>query len=332
MSNWLITGGCGFIGRNLIQKLLSDSEAAIRVLDNETVCDMKDLQQIFPVERVAEGNILPAKGKVQLLSGDIRDNKVAAEACHGMDIVVHLAANTGVPKSVANPELDFETNAMGTFNMLEATRHQGLKRFIFASSGAPAGTAKPPVTEKSLPEPISPYGASKLAGEGYCSAYHHCFGLDTVALRFSNVYGPYSSHKTSVVAKLLSAISIGEDWTIYGDGTQTRDFLYVDDLVEAILLAAYTRGIGGHAFQIATGVEHSLRDLMDIIQKSLAKRGLSSGKIIHENSRQGDMPRNYADPSKAAKMLGWKAETNLEDGIRETVDWFFKTSGGHTTK
>lgn len=324
MSNWLITGGCGFIGKNLIQKLLAGQDVGIRVLDNETVGNIIDLQQICHVNNIYTGDSLPAKGEVQLLSGDIRDKNAVAEACRGMDIIVHLAANTGVPKSVANPGLDFESNVIGTFHMLEAARQERIKSFIFASSGAPAGNAKPPVTEKSLPEPISPYGASKLAGEGYCSAYHHCFGLNTVALRFSNVYGPYSRHKTSVVAKLLSAISRGEDWTIYGDGTQTRDFLYVDDLVQAILLAASTKGIGGEAFQISTGVEHSLRDLIDIIQTALAKRGLDTKKIIYESPRHGDMARNYADPSKAAKILGWKAQTSLEAGIERTVDFFFE--------
>lgn len=323
MARWLITGGCGFIGRNLVRKLSSDKSASICILDNETVCDINDLNQICQVEYAPAGNRI--SGKVQLISGDVRDKNAVAEACRDIDIIVHLAANTGVPKSVANPELDFESNVLGTFRMLEAARQAGVKRFIFASSGAPAGNAKPPVTEKSPAQPISPYGASKLAGEGYCSAYYHCFGLDTVALRFSNVYGPYSRHKTSVVARLLSAISRGEDWTIYGDGTQTRDFLYVEDLVQAILLAASTRNIGGQAFQISTGVEHSLRELTGIIQNILEKRGLPYGKIIYENPRPGDMPRNYADPAKAAKILGWQAGTDIENGIEQTVDFFFKS-------
>lgn len=324
MLNWLITGGCGFIGRNLIQTLLKEGNAAVRVLDNETVCSMNDLQAICQISRISSGKQPPQRGNVQLLSGDICDARMSKEACRHMDIIVHLAANTGVPKSVANPELDFESNAGGTFRMLEAARQSGIKRFIFATSGAPAGNAQPPITEQSFLEPISPYGASKLAGEGYCSAYHHCFGLDTVALRFSNVYGPYSRHKTSVVAKLLSACSEGKDWPIYGDGTQTRDFLYVDDLVQAIILAASKSGIGGNTFQISTGVEHSLRQLVDIIQAALKKRGLASGKLIYEKPRPGDMLRNYADPAKAYKVLGWQAKTPLEAGIEQTVDFFFK--------
>lgn len=327
MSTWLITGGCGFIGRNLIARL-GGTDARIRVLDNCAVCGPQDLRKVCAVTEGADGAALPEPGVVQFMQGDIRDERAAQNACRNVDIIVHLAANTGVPKSVADPALDFQCNALGTFQMLEGARREGARRFIFASSGAPAGNATPPVTETTVPRPISPYGASKLAGEGYCSAYAHCFGVDAVALRFSNVYGPWSSHKTSVVAKLIRAALRGQEWEIYGDGSQTRDFLYVEDLVSAILAAAETDGVGGEAFQISTGREHTLLELAASLRTALTARGVSVPLVEHAAPRLGDMPRNYADPAKASAMLGWRPRTGLEDGIWATVNWFL-ASGGH---
>lgn len=321
MSNWLITGGCGFIGRNLVLRLLKMG-AGIRVLDNCAVCGPADLGAVCSFTGIEGGGNRPEPGDVQFMKGDIRSEKDALEACLGMDVIVHLAANTGVPKSVADPVLDFQANALGTFQMLEAARTVKTKKFIFASSGAPAGNATPPVNEKMPPKPISPYGASKLAGEGYCSAYNHCFGLDTVSLRFSNVYGPWSAHKTSVVAKLITGALAGREWEIYGDGSQTRDFLHVDDLVNAICLAAETAGAGGEVFQIATGKEHTLVQLVEHLRAAMLEKGIQSPELRYESPRMGDMPRNYADPSKAREVLGWKAEIDLEDGLRETMEWY----------
>lgn len=321
MSNWLISGGCGFIGKNLIPRLLAAGES-VRVFDNCSVCGTDDLACVCKFEEIDEGAEAPKKGLVQFVRGDIRKPESLRHACSDMDIFVHLAANTGVPKSVANPELDFDVNARGTFNALEAAHIAGVKRFIFASSGAPAGNAKPPVTEETVPHPISPYGASKLAGEGYCSAWHHCFGLETVALRFSNVYGPWSGHKTSVIAKFLNAALSGKDWEIYGDGSQTRDFIYVGDLVEAILRAAWAPGIGGEIFQISTGQETSLAELAALLASALKKAGLSAPAGRMGEPRLGDMPKNYALPAKAAQTLGWRARTDLKEGISKTVKWY----------
>lgn len=321
MANWLISGGCGFIGRNLILRLLAEGET-IRVIDNCSVCGADDLARVCAVKEIGSGAKAPQKGIVQLVRGDIRDLATLREACLDMDIFVHLAANTGVPNSVANPDIDFEANTRGTFNALRASHDAGMKRFIFASSGAPAGNAKPPVTEETVPHPISPYGASKLAGEAYCSAWHHCFGLATVALRFSNVYGPWSGHKTSVVAKFLNAALSGKDWEIYGDGSQTRDFIYVDDLVEAIARAAQTPGIGGEIFQISTGHETSLAELAACLASTLKKAGVPAPSIRLEKARPGDMPKNYALPAKAIQMLDWRAQTDLQKGISKTFEWY----------
>ena len=183
--NWLITGGCGFIGVNLIEKLLSfRKDINIRVLDNLSVGKREDLKEVTKFREINSSNIKGSPEGVELLIGDIRDFETCLSACKGIDVVVHLAANTGVEPSIKNPRMDMEANVIGTFNMLEASRKNNVKKFVFASSNAPLGKADPPVNEDTAPKPLSPYGASKLAGEGYCLAYYHSFGLNTVVLRF----------------------------------------------------------------------------------------------------------------------------------------------------
>lgn len=319
---WLITGGCGFIGRNLIRRLQRESDIGIRVLDNGSVCCGRDLAELCAYTSVSDGALAPSAGQVQLFSGDISNVKDVDQAMRHMDVIVHLAANTGVPASVATPFQDFQNNVLGTFTLLNSARTHNVRRFIFASSGAPTGNAVPPITEKAVAAPVSPYGASKLAGEGYCSAWFHCYGLETVALRFSNVYGPYSRHKTSVVAKFINAALRGEEWLVFGDGKQTRDFLFVDDLVEAIWLAAIKPNVGGEIFQISTGVEHSLHALTEALRHALTACGLKAVPVHHEAIRLGDIVRNFADPSKAERMLGWKAAVPLSEGLARTVRWF----------
>jgi UDP-glucose 4-epimerase len=242
----------------------------------------------------------------------------------GIETVVHLAASTGVPASVENPVFDMENNVIGTFNMLDAARQNAVKKFIFASSGASIGECAPPIHEEMIPHPVSPYGASKLAGEGYCSAYYHIFGIDTAVLRFSNVYGPSSNHKNSVVAKFIRQAIKGETLEIYGDGRQTRDFIYIQDLIEAIILAVKIDCAGGETFQIATSIETTLGKLTDELIPILNKSGIRNIEVFHSFPRPGDVLRNYSDTSKAREMLGWKARVNLTNGLRHTVDWFMK--------
>ncbi len=178
--NRLITGVCGFIEVNLIEKLLNlGKDINIRVLDNLSVGQREDLKEVTEFREVNSENIKSSPQGVELLVGDIRDFDTCLSACKGIDVVVHLAANTGVEPSIKNPRMDMEANVIGTFNMLEASRQNNVKKFVFASSNAPLGKAEPPVNEETAPKPLSPYGASKLAGEGYCLAYYHSFGLNT---------------------------------------------------------------------------------------------------------------------------------------------------------
>lgn len=350
--NWLITGGCGFIGTALISSILQENpDARIRVLDNLSGGSREDLARICEFDEITQDKLDPASGAsmessgVELLPGDIRDATLTRDAASGMDCIVHLAANTGVGPSVEYPVKDMESNVQGTLNMLEAARKHSVSAFIFASSSAPVGETDPPVHEEIAPHPVSPYGASKLAGEGYCSAYYRTFGVNTVALRFGNVYGPGSTHKSSVVAKFIKQALQGETCVIYGDGTQTRDFIYIDDLVRAIFKAALfenspsvsssssqptayslqptTSPPWGEIFQIATNKEHTVNEMAEMLSSQLQRHGINMN-LEHGDPMVGDILRNYSDTSKAYRILGWQFEMELPDGLARTVEWFVK--------
>ncbi|MDX2465096.1 MAG: NAD-dependent epimerase/dehydratase family protein [Porticoccus sp.] len=323
VNNWLITGGCGFIGSSLIKRIITDnSKANIRILDNLTVGSRSDLSEVCEFKEVSEKSIERSPEGVELLVGDICDEGTCLKAGQGVDVIVHLAANTGVGPSIEDPRGDCVTNVIGTFNMLEAARKGKVKRFVFASSGAPVGECEPPIHEELAPHPVSPYGASKLAGEGYCSAYHRSFGVGTVALRFGNVYGPRSKHKSSVIAKFIKQALSGEFLEVYGDGNQTRDFIYIDDLVNAISIAVSKADIGGEIFQIATNTETTVNDIMDRLLMVLKEKNISEVEVVNSERRLGDVVRNFSDTSKAEEILGWKAVMSLNKGIEATVDYF----------
>lgn len=294
MKKWLITGGCGFIGTALVRNIIEERPYdQIRVLDNLSHGTRKDLAQVCRFDEntipVSTNAYLPepsgSSSAVELIVGDITDIEMAEKAALGMDCIVHLAANTGVGPSVENPRQDLQSNVLGILNMLEGAQKHNVERFVFASSSAPVGETDPPVHEELAPRPVSPYGASKLAGEGYCSAYYRTYGIKTVALRFGNVYGPGSTHKTSVVAKFIKQALRGEPCVIYGDGSQTRDFIYIDDLVQAILKAA----LFDSAFSIsdssssnsspnASGLMNSFSDIYSNIYTQSAESSLQAGK------------------------------------------------------
>jgi UDP-glucose 4-epimerase len=315
-----VTGGCGFIGSSLVKQLIEIcSSTSIVVLDNFSAGTPEDLSEVTPY-LVSSPTKCSAQEGVILVNGDIRDIQTTMDCARSVDCIVHLAANTGVAPSVENPRLDMECNVLGTLNMLEAARMHGVRKFIFASSGAPVGEIEPPIHEEVAPHPVSPYGASKLAGEGYCSAYYRTFGIGTVCLRFGNVYGPRSKKKSSVVAKFIRQAMSGEPCVIYGDGTQTRDFIYIDDLLQAILLSM-EREVNGETFQIATGMEHTVGEVAQVISNALNGRGLRM-EITHDAPRLGDVKRNYADTRKAEKMLGWRARMSINQGIERTIDYF----------
>jgi UDP-glucose 4-epimerase len=318
---WLITGGCGFIGSSLIASILREHpDTSIRVLDNYSVGTKDDL---FEALSFIEKERKPKSDRVEFVEGDIRDYDVCHTCCDGVDVIVHLAANTGVAPSVENPRYDMEANVIGTFNMIEAARKNNVKKFIFASSGATIGEVEPPIHEEKVQKPVSPYGVSKLAGEAYCSAYFRTFGIKTVSLRFGNVYGPLSKNKSSVVAKFLKQAFAGEALEIYGDGSQTRDFIYIDDLIQAIVLSVKS-DVGGEVFQIATYKETTVNEIAGKIKNLIENEVGKKVSIVYGEKRRGDVKRNYSDISKARRLLGFSPEFDLDRGLKNTLNYFKK--------
>jgi UDP-glucose 4-epimerase len=299
----LVTGGCGFIGANLVPLLLADGHE-VRVLDSFVL-----------------GNAGRLPGEVEVVEGDVRDGDAVGRAVDGMEAVIHLAAAGSVADSVVDPFSNFEVNARGTLVVLQAAAHAGVGRFVFSSTGgALIGDAPPPVDESSVPRPISPYGASKLACEGYCSAFAGSFGLSTLALRFANVYGPRSDLKKGAVTAFIKRSLRGEPLVIYGDGAATRDFIYVDDLCAGIRAGLNARGVDG-VIHLASERETSVAELAQLV---LDATGSDAG-IEHVDRRPGEVERNFAIAKLAGELLGWRAEVGLEDGIARTVDWFRET-------
>jgi UDP-glucose 4-epimerase len=305
----LVTGGAGFIGLNLIETLAAAGYVV-------TVFDTSE----------AGLDALPGGGSMRFVQGDVRDAAALGRAIEGCSAVVHLAAQTGVPGSVEDPRTDCDINVLGTLNVLEAARRASSGdsplRVVFASSNAPMGRQAPPAREDAAPLPVSPYGASKLAGEAYCLAYHGSFGLGTVALRFANVYGPRSGHKTSVVAAFIRDALAGAPLTVYGDGAQTRDFIYVDDLCRAVV-AALQSDAAGEIYQIATGVETSINELIDILSEVSGRRL----DVRRQPARVGDVARNFSDISKARDQLAWQPSVSLREGLSTTWSWFASETG-----
>lgn len=321
MQGILVTGGCGFIGQHVVSDLLSATHTFVRVVDDFSHGSVQNLEHLGPIELAESVPDRQPAERLQVICGDIGDRKLAAAACRGVGAVIHLAANTGVAQSVADPHLDCVTNVLGTLNYLEGARSAGVTRFIFASSGAVIGEVAPPMHERLAARPVSPYGASKLAGEAYCSAYARTFKLVTVALRFGNVYGPGSAHKQSVVAKFIRHAFAGERLPIYGDGGQTRDFIFIDDLVRAIRLARTASLNGSEVFQIASAKETTVRELASALSAALVAEGLPNPGLDFVSPQAGEVFRNFADTTKAKELLGWTAEVDLDEGLRKTVRW-----------
>jgi len=287
------------------------------------VGSVDDIRQVTDFETV--GAVSSGPEGVEHFHGDILSPDVCIEAVQGCDRVVHLAAHTGVGPSVEDPRMDMEQNILGTFNMLEAARTQAVDKFVFASSGAVVGNVEePPIHEELVCHPTSPYGASKLTGEAYCNVFWHSYGVNTACLRFGNVYGPGSHGKQSVIAKFIKRACQGLTCEVYGDGGQTRDFIYVDDLCDAIVASCGLEQ-GGEVFQIASGSELSLTELTAALGATFES---VTGKQMHfENTaeRKGDVRRNFSNTGKAERVLGWTPQTQLTEGLEKTVRYLSAT-------
>jgi UDP-glucose 4-epimerase len=297
----LITGGAGFVGSNLISRLQDKGGHQAVVFDNEISGNRQFIADL-PHEFVR---------------GDIRDEVSLRDALGGAAAVVHLAADTRVLQSIADPLFNMQVNVVGTLNLLERMRELEIKRLVNASTGgAIIGEVQPPVHEGMPPNPLSPYGASKLAVEGYCSAYAASYGIKSVSLRFSNVYGPRSFHKGSVVAHFMKQILRGEPLHIYGDGTQTRDYVHTQDISDGIIAALSGEATG--PIQLGTGKPTSLNMLVELL-------GEVTGRVIevvYEDFRPGEIRMTYCSIDRAAQSLGYAPKVELRDGLRETWEWF----------
>jgi UDP-glucose 4-epimerase len=301
MKKILITGGAGFIGRHLADHLASRDDFAVTVIDNESLGDRKHLDL----------------DRIRFIEGDLRSRDDLRTALADQDAVVHLAADTRVMDSIENPQNNFDNNVIGTFNLLELCRELGIGRVVAASTGgAILGDVEPPVHEEMAPQPTSPYGASKLMLEGYLSAYSGSFDVRGCALRFSNIYGPRSFHKGSVVAHFFKQILAGDPLVVYGDGSQTRDYLYVGDLVEAIR-AAVDSDVHG-AYQLGSGKPTTLNQLIDAMR---TVTGLDL-EVTYSDFRPGEVRDTWCQVDKARAGFGFDPSTELEDGLRVTWSWF----------
>jgi UDP-glucose 4-epimerase len=299
----LVTGGAGFVGANLVRRLIAGGRP-VRVLDNYSTGDPAHLAGV----------------DAEVIEGDIRDTAALAAALHGIDAVMHLAAAGSVIMSVQDPVPNFEANVLGTFRVLNAARQAGISRVVLASTGgAIIGDATPPVDENSLTRPLSPYGASKLAGEGYAHAFAKSYGMTTVALRFANVYGPWSGLKRGAMNLFFHAISDGEPIVIYGDGTSSRDYTHADDITRALELALDADVPGGTVLHIASGVETTVAELAELCK---AAAGAPGHPVTFAPARPGEVDRNFASYELAGKVLGYAPTISREDGIRATWDWF----------
>jgi UDP-glucose 4-epimerase len=302
--NILITGGCGFIGINLLDFFQKNTSNQIIVLDNLSIGKSEYLKEF----------------DVEFIEGDIRDLYLVNQIMKKVDAVIHLAADTRVIDSIENPDYNFDVNVTGTYNLLCSARNHEVEKFVMASTGgAIVGNESPPVNEKMVPRPISPYGASKLCGEAYCSAFAGAYGMKTVCLRFSNVYGPRSYHKGSVIAHFFKQILKRVPLIIYGNGEQTRDFIYVDDLSEVIQKALFVKD-GGQPYQLGTGVETSIHELVELIKHCV--RNSNSFKIKYAPARKGEIIRSFSDISCARTNLGFSPSVTLQEGLERTWAWF----------
>jgi len=307
VSKVLITGGAGFIGHHLTRRLLRMSYEVV-VLDNFKTGKM---QNISPHLKNA-----PFK----LVVGDVRNKKVIRNAMNGVDAVVHLAALISVEESFKNPIETHNVNVTGTLNVLEEAARMNIEKFIYASSTAVYGDGNPlPLREGYPPKPLSPYATSKVSAEYYCEMFHISYSLKTVILRYFNVYGPGQENNpySGVIAKFLSNALSGAPIVIHGDGKQTRDFIYIDDVVEATILALESSDAVGQTFNICTGTPVSINELATIV-KELMRKDL---KITYDKPRKGDIRDNYGDPSKAFEILKFKAKNNLKEGIKKYISF-----------
>jgi nucleoside-diphosphate-sugar epimerase len=308
MARFLVTGGAGFIGSNLTEALRARGDSVV-ILDD------------FSTGK--RGNLADLSGDATIIEGTITDLATCRRAVAGADYVLHQAALASVPRSVEDPLTTNAVNGTGTLNLLIAARDAGVKRFVYAASSAAYGNIQALWKSEDMPpDPLSPYAVQKLTGEMYCRVFHQLYGLETVALRYFNIFGPRqdpNSQYAAVIPKFITAFLAGEPPTIHGDGTQSRDFTHVDNVVHANLLAcAAPREAVGQVYNTACGEQVSVKDLAYLIREILG----STVEAQYDEAQPGDVKHSLADLSKARRLLGYEPRVLFREGIRKTVAWY----------
>lgn len=307
MPTYLVTGGAGFIGSNIVRELLARGES-VRVLDN------------FSTGRRV--NLAGVLDKIELVEGSLENLDVCRSAVDGVAYILHQGAIPSVQRSVENPLATNNVNANGTLNLLAAARDAGVKRLVFASSSSIYGDSPElPKQEEMAPEPMSPYAVSKLSAEKYCQVFSQIYGLETVCLRYFNVFGPRqdpTSQYSAVIPLFIKAMLNEESPTIYGDGLQSRDFTYVSNVVEANLLAATTPNVAGQVFNLACGQRYTLLDLIATLNEILG----TQIEPAFAPARSGDVKHSLADISRIQKKMGYMVQFDFRAGLAKTVEWY----------
>ena len=304
---YLVTGGAGFIGSNTIDELVRRGHDVVALDDLSTG---------------KAGNLAQARTKIELIQNSITNLDALHKACRGVDCVIHLAAQTSVPRSVKDPIETNLINVNGTLNVLVASRDAKVKRVVFASSCAVYGkTSALPIRESAGLAPISPYGVSKQVGEAYGRVFQEMYGLEFISLRYFNVFGPRQDHGSpysGVLSVFNAALLGGTQPTVYGDGEQSRDFVYVENVVEANLLAAEAKGAPGQAINIGTGNRYTLNQTLALLGKITGR----PAQAKYATPREGDIRDSQADISLAREVLGYHPRFGFEDGLKRTWEWF----------
>ncbi|MHC4297851.1 MAG: SDR family oxidoreductase [Planctomycetota bacterium] len=307
MDKFLVTGGAGFIGSNICRKLVSQG-CFVRVVDNLLTGKKSNLAGIMD--------------KIEFIEADMGDSGVAQSAVKDIDVVLHQGALPSVPKSVDDPASTHRHCVDATFTMLLAARDAGVKRFVYAASSSAYGDAPTSPKVETMPaRPLSPYAVCKLTGEYYCSVFSGVFGLETVALRYFNVFGPYQDPKSQYAAAIpafVTHILKDEPPTIYGDGEQSRDFTYIDNVVSANLLAARAKKTSGEVVNIACGRAVTVNQIIDMINNLLGK----NVKPVYVDPRPGDVKHSLADVTAAKRLIGFEPVISFEDGLKKAIDWY----------
>ena len=307
MARYLVTGGAGFIGSNIAEALVKRGEEVV-ILDN--------------LSTGYEKNIAHIKNDIIFIRGDIRDAETVRTALTGVDCVLHEAALASVPRSIEDPALITDVNVRGTLVMLEEARLARVKRFVYAASSSAYGDSETlPKVEHMVPKPLSPYAASKLTGEYYCSVYAHVYGLSTLSLRYFNIFGPRQDPKSqyaAVIPIFISHLLAGEQPTIFGDGEQSRDFTYVENVVNANIRASLCERARGETVNIACGTRYTLNELFARMKKTIG----CSIDPRYAPPRVGDVKHSQADISAAQKLIGYSIAVSFEEGLRRTIDWY----------